>query len=115
MEIGENIKKLRENRGLSLSELAALIKAKNGKYISKATLQRYESGFIKTIPYDTVILLAEIFNINPAELMGWETPNESKHTILEAYNKLSPAAQQRVREYLEDLLSNPKNLKKGGD
>lgn len=112
MEIGENIKKYRELRGLSLSELADLMKQRSGKTVSKATLQRYESGFIKTIPYDTIILLADIFNVSPAALMGWETPEAPQNAIIDAYDRLTPAAQQRAREYLEDLLSNPKNLRK---
>lgn len=43
--------------------------------------------------------------------MGWDTPEKPKNDIQELYNKLSPAAQQRAREYFEDLLSNPKNLR----
>lgn len=111
MEIGENIRKYREQHGLSLTDLAQIIKSKIGKLPNKATLQRYESGDIKNIPYDMVILLAEIFNVTPAQLMGWDTPENPKNDIQELYNKLSPAAQQRAREYFEDLLSNPKNLR----
>lgn len=111
MEIGENIRKYRKQHGLSLTDLAQIIKSKIGKLPNKATLQRYESGDIKNIPYDMVILLAEIFNVTPAQLMGWDTPEKPKNDIQGLYNKLSPAAQQRAREYFEDLLSNPKNLR----
>lgn len=71
MEIGENIRKYREKHGLSLTDLAQIIKSKIGKLPNKATLQRYESGDIKNIPYDMVILLAEIFNVTPSQLMGY--------------------------------------------
>ena len=111
MEIGKNIRKYREQRRLSLSDLAQIIESKIGKLPNKATLQRYESGDIKNIPYDMVVLLAEIFNVTPAKLMGWETPEKSKNDIQELFDKLSPAAQKRAREYFEDLLSNPKNLR----
>lgn len=111
MEIGENIRKYREQHGLSLTDLAQIIKSKIGKLPNKATLQRYESGDIKNIPYEMVILLAEIFNVSPAQLMGWETPAPPKNDISAVFDKLSPAAQQRAREYLEDLLANPKNLR----
>ena len=40
--------------------------------ISKSTLQRYETGYIKNMPVDKLEEIADALNISPAYLMGWE-------------------------------------------
>lgn len=109
MEIKDILKSRRQELNLTLEQVATHVG------VAPATISRWESGDIANMRRDKIVALAEALEMSPAVIMGWETPNESKHTIIEAYNKLSPTAQQRAREYLEDLLSNPKNLRKGGD
>lgn len=65
MELKDNIKLYRQKSGLTLQELADKIN------ISKSTLHKYESGKITNIPSDKITNMANIFNISPAELMGW--------------------------------------------
>lgn len=62
MEHKNRIKITREESGLSLSELAALI----GK--GRSTVFRYEAGHV---PIDIVHELATILDVSPAYLMGW--------------------------------------------
>ncbi|MBL4934068.1 helix-turn-helix domain-containing protein [Clostridium paridis] len=66
MEMNEKIKQKREELGLTLQEV--------GEYlgVSKATVQRYESGEIKNLKLDSIEKLAEILKVSPAYLMGWE-------------------------------------------
>ncbi|WP_238882074.1 helix-turn-helix domain-containing protein [Clostridium sp. YIM B02551] len=66
MEMNERIKQRREELGLTLQEV--------GEYlgVSKATVQRYESGEIKNLKLDSIEKLAEILKVSPAYLMGWE-------------------------------------------
>lgn len=111
MKISENIKFFREQRNYSLQELSKIIKGK-GKNVNASTLQRYESGEIKNIPYDMVLMLAEIFSVGPATLMGWVDAPTKEDVIIQDYHKLNPTAQQKLRDYIDDLLSNPKNLRK---
>ncbi|WP_277249490.1 helix-turn-helix domain-containing protein [Phascolarctobacterium succinatutens] len=111
MKISENIKFFREQRSYSLQDLSKIIKSK-GKNVNASTLQRYESGEIKNIPYDMVLMLAEIFSVGPATLMGWVDAPTEEDVIIQDYNKLNPTAQQKLRDYIDDLLSNPKNLRK---
>lgn len=68
MDMGEKIKKRREELGLTLQEV--------GNYIgvSKATVQRYESGEIKNLKIETIEKLCKILKVTPAYLMGWESP-----------------------------------------
>ncbi|EGG83562.1 hypothetical protein HMPREF9477_00937 [Lachnospiraceae bacterium 2_1_46FAA] len=41
--------------------------------ISKSTLQRYETGYIKNMPVDKLEDIADALQVSPAYLMGWET------------------------------------------
>lgn len=73
-DIMNRIKNKRIEANLSYQELAD----KTG--LSKSTLQRYETGYIKNMPIDKLELLANALNIEPAYLMGWdeETPPKRK-------------------------------------
>lgn len=73
MNIHENIRMFRKNNGWTMEELAKKIGT------SKQTIQRYESGEIKSIPYDKIELLAKTFDIEAGTLMGWEN-EEAKQT-----------------------------------
>lgn len=77
-EISEIINRIKARRielDLSYQELA------NKTGLSKSTLQRYETGYIKKVPINHIEILAKALNINPGYLMGWE------ETILERHNK----------------------------
>ena len=68
-ETNEIIKRIKERRirlNLSYQDLAD----KTG--ISKSTLQRYETGFIKNLPIDKLEILANALDTTPGYLMGWE-------------------------------------------
>ena len=78
--------------GKEINELSNRIRAKrielNYSYldlanitgISKSTLQRYETGFIKKIPIQQIKLLATALNISPSYLIGWEEENKTTET-----------------------------------
>lgn len=66
MDIGERIKRRRNEIGLTLKEVADKIGVKD------ATVQRYESGNIKTLKQETVGKLAEVLRVTPSYLMGWD-------------------------------------------
>lgn len=70
--IGQRIKALRKQRGLSIDELAT----KLGK--NKATVYRYESGDIENLPLDILDPLAKALDTSPAYLMGWTSNNLTK-------------------------------------
>lgn len=40
--------------------------------ISKSTLQRYETGYIKKVPINQIEILAKALHTTPSYLMGWE-------------------------------------------
>ena len=83
--IGERIKDLRTKKCQTLEEV--------GKFIgvSRATVQRYESGKIPGIPSDKIELLAVFFNVTPAYIMGWE-----EETSLPAYKNVNPIETREI-------------------
>lgn len=67
MTIGERIKKLRKEKGISVDKLAELI----GK--DRATIYRYESKDIENMPTGVLEPLSKALGTTPAFLMGWES------------------------------------------
>ena len=77
MEFKDLIKKRRLDLGLTMEELGKKIG------VSKATIQRYESGEIKNVRRDKIAKLADALETTPAYLMGWEDEKkEEKHFLL---------------------------------
>ena len=105
MKISENIRTLRRREGLTLKDVA------NRIGVSEATVQRYESGAIGAIPYDTIVQLAEIFGVKPWELLGWDKNFELVASceritnddvrLIRAYHKATPARREAVRALLD--------------
>lgn len=65
MTIGERIKTLRTEKGMTQTELAELLQT------TKQNIFKYENGIVTNIPSDKIEKMAEIFGIEPATLMGW--------------------------------------------
>ena len=63
--IGENIRKLRKARKMTLLELAEAVGT------SKQNIHRYETGVISNIPSDKIVAIAEALGTTPSALMGW--------------------------------------------
>ena len=76
MEFKDLIKKRRLDLGLTMEELGKKIG------VSKATIQRYESGEIKNVRRDKIAKLANALDTTPAYLMGWEDNLENAPDIL---------------------------------
>lgn len=70
MNIGERIKQRRLERGMTLEDVAKIVK------VTRATIQKYENSVISTIPYEKIILLSEALMVSPAWLMGWSEPEK---------------------------------------
>lgn len=78
MTIGERIKKLREEKNMSVDKLAELI----GK--NRATIYRYESNDIEKLPTSVLEPLCKALGTTPAYLMGWkETDDTTDDTTLQ--------------------------------
>ena len=64
--VGDRIKEQRELNGISQVELSEKIG------VSKQTLYKYENNVVTNIPSDKVQAVANVLNISPSYLMGWE-------------------------------------------
>lgn len=65
-ELSTVLRQRRQELGLTLAQIAD----KMG--VAEATVQRWESGNIKTVRHEKIGRLAEILGVTPAQLMGWE-------------------------------------------
>lgn len=69
MTIGERIKQLRQQQGVSQVKLAETV------HISKQTLYKYENNIVTNIPSDKIEYIAKALQTTPSFLMGWEDSN----------------------------------------
>ena len=58
-------------------------------------IQRYESGEIKNIPYDKLVMLADLLQCTPPYLLGWESETNSPPEI--------PGEEERMLHYFRKL------------
>lgn len=89
MTIGERIKRLREQQGLTQEELA-----KKLGYKSKSSVAHIENG--RDIPRSMVAKLATVLDSTPAYLMGWE----EKSTRAEVINKVKELSDDKIDKLL---------------
>lgn len=92
----QRIKELRKQKQMTLLQLA------NAIGVSEGTAQRYESGNIRNIKYDTIIALARALDTTPSHLMGWNDTDTAEYlSITQSISKLT--------SYLQSLRNDPSN------
>lgn len=108
--IGSLLKQLRINNKYTLDEVGKIIG------VSKQTLYKYENNIISNIPSDKIELLAKLYNVSPALIMGWDTLNEQccpihQHNIIDS-NKGGVRAIPSLEKYalMKEISKNIKNL-----
>ena len=69
MKLGERIRFLREEVGMTQTALA------DAAGTTKQSIYKYETGIVTNIPSDKVEAIAVALQTTPAYLMGWEEPN----------------------------------------
>lgn len=69
--MANRIREIRKSKGMTLFQLAEKLG------VSESTVQRYESGNIRNLKYETMTDLAIIFDCSPSYVMGWENPTET--------------------------------------
>ena len=78
-DIMSRMKKRREELNMSYQTLSDRVG------ISKSTLQRYETGYIKNMPVDKLEDIADALQVSPAYLMGWTDEVIEQPTTLAAH------------------------------
>lgn len=106
MEMGQKIYHLRTEKGLTLEELGNMVG------VGKSTVRKWENGMIANMKRDKILKVAEVFNVSPGYLMGWEdTPiplsgsdlsyDEARFLVL--FRSLNPDGQHKMIERAEEL------------
>lgn len=104
--LSEVLKHRRKELGLTLNQIAEMMG------VTEATVQRWESGNIRSIRHEKVVRLAEILNVTPASIMGWEEekptagqgdgPKERAHRLVD---QIPEDKLQQALSYLQYLNS----------
>lgn len=98
MSVGLRIKSAREQKNLTLEEVAKHCET------TKQTIYKYENEIVTNIPYDKIVLLSKALDVTPSYLFGWEekesSPSELQLTegeqmMIDIF-RLIPEEQQRV-------------------
>lgn len=108
-EIIQRIKDRRIHLGFSYQDLA------NKTGISKSTLQRYETGFIKNLPIDKLEILATALETTPSYLMGWES--NSNHMVKKnsaSYSVDNTHPIETAEDAMKFILKQPSLMAYGG-
>ena len=71
-QLSSVLKKRRKELGLTLAQIA------DQMGVSEATVQRWESGNIKSVRWDKINKLAVVLHVEPSALMGWADVNKSQ-------------------------------------
>lgn len=119
----DRIREKRLQKGITLAQIADKLG------VTEATAQRYESGSIKSVPYEHMCAYGKILGCSPAYLMGWEeidsrlsgceasdeiyrkfADNIERHhgkekELLEVYRQLSDENKDKTIQYSKSLLS----------
>ena len=66
MDMGQKIKSLREEKGMTLEELGNIVG------VGKSTVRKWETGMIANMKRDKIAKIANALGVEPAYLMGWE-------------------------------------------
>lgn len=70
--MAQRIKELRQQRGLTLEQVATIVG------VGKSTVRKWETGMIANMKRDKIASLAMALGTTPAYLMGWEETEETK-------------------------------------
>lgn len=113
---GDKIKYLRQLTGLSQEELGRRVG------VQRAAINKYEKGTVTNIPIQTIEKIANVFDVSPTYIVGWngdvENPLSAEVKViqgvksffgseavelLEIYTTLDSTGRKRLCQYAYDL------------
>ena len=93
MDVKDIIKNKRLQRGLTMKDVATCVG------VSESTISRWESGEIASMKHSHIVALANILQISPATIMGWESgPDDDT----DQHYYLNPETQKIGQEIYEN-------------
>ena len=110
--MAQRIKQLRQDRGLTLEQVAEVVG------VGKRTVRKWETGMIANMRRDKIADLAKALGTTPAYLMGWkeeedkkDSPNdlpitEGEKMLLNLFRKIPESDQEMVLQMIRVALGN---------
>ena len=102
----ERIKERRLKLEMSYQDLS------DATQISKSTLQRYETGYIKKVPINQIEILAKALHTTPSYLMGWDAPHspslsltQQEETHIKKYRQLDADGKEEIDDIIDVKLA----------
>ncbi|WP_440441705.1 helix-turn-helix domain-containing protein [Phascolarctobacterium succinatutens] len=102
----ERIKERRLKLEMSYQDLS------DATQISKSTLQRYETGYIKKVPINQIEILAKALHTTPSYLMGWDAPpspslslTQQEETHIKKYRQLDTDGKEEIDDIIDVKLA----------
>ena len=88
MEMGEKIRKLREEKEMTLEELG------NKVGVGKSTVRKWETGMIANMKRDKIAKVAKALDVSPAYLMGWDEHEDDDKQVYYLNQEAAELAQE---------------------
>ena len=112
MNVGDYIKQLRTEKGLTQEQLGNLLGVK------RAAINKWESGIVQNLKRTTIKKLAEIFEVCPAFFID-DYPDDKtcpvpaelssrEEALVANYRQLNAEGKDKTDEYVEDLIKTGK-------
>ena len=107
MSVGQRIKAAREQKELTLDEVAKRCET------TKQTIFKYENEIVTNIPYDKIVMLSKALDVSPSYLFGWdeeknnspsEILTEGEEKMLQLFRKIPADTQSAVLDILQSAL-----------
>lgn len=109
--MGKRIREMREKNNLTMEELAQRLD------VQKSAVSKWEHGRVQNIKRSTIEKMAEIFDCDPAWLMGFNLDDASQPidnaddvsaamvNLIELLNSMNETEQKKVLEYADLIKS----------
>jgi hypothetical protein len=102
MTKGERLKSLRISNNYTLEEIGKKIN------VARQTYFKYENNIITNIPTDKIELLAKIYGVSAAYIMGWDIKEKNMESneeaiFIEKFRKLSHDDQMLLLDNMDSL------------
>lgn len=108
IRVGNNIKKYRKEKGLTLKEIAEKVG------LTEATVQKYESGNIQTLDIVRLNEFSDALDIQLEDLTPWKEDLQKRNVepkqgaqeakIIKMYSQLTFGHKKAVRSLMENLI-----------
>lgn len=107
-KLGDNIRFLRKEKGLTQDGLGELLTPK----MQKSAVFKWEKGEVENVKQTHLLQMCNIFGVQIGELLGVENPKVAEsldtdtifgHKLRYYANNLNSTGKHKLLEYLEDL------------